>query len=104
MRQSAHIKTILAVCIGPLLLAPTVSAKSLAFKPARQKFLDHNDNAGEQIDAFDFGTCAFNTFMCCWSNRVGEEPVSDNTVRCDTRHTAVFMHGWYIVPRASHTP
>ncbi|CAM9478184.1 unnamed protein product [Ectocarpus sp. 13 AM-2016] len=77
--KSAHITTILAVYIGQLLLAPIISAKSFAFKPARQKFLDPNDDAGEQMDAFDFGKCHFNTFMCCWSNRGGGKNLCQTT-------------------------
>ncbi|CAM9389751.1 unnamed protein product, partial [Ectocarpus sp. 12 AP-2014] len=84
MKQAARIiNAILAVCIGPLLLAPTVSATtSSAFADAEGSFYDYSgDDEFERVKNFNFDQCDYNTWMCCWDGRDGLA-VSDNTDVC----------------------
>ncbi|CAM9294667.1 unnamed protein product, partial [Ectocarpus sp. 6 AP-2014] len=86
MKQAAHIiKAVLAVCIGPLLLAPTVSARtSSAFADAENSFYDYSGDEFERVKNFDFNQCDYNTWMCCWDGRNGLA-VKDNTDVCSYR-------------------
>lgn len=84
MKQAARIiNAILAVCIGPLLLAPTVPATtSSAFADAENSFYDYSGDEFELVKNFNFDQCDYNTWMCCWDGRDGLS-VTDNTVRRD---------------------
>ncbi|CAM9846108.1 unnamed protein product [Ectocarpus fasciculatus] len=83
MKQAAHIiKAILAVCIGPLLLAPTVSATTSAFADAENSFYDYGGDEFERIKNFNFNRCQHNTWMCCWDGRADGVAISDNTDVC----------------------